>query len=45
MNRMTGSDVLQIALYMGTVLGLSWPLGRYMARVFEGKITVWGRIA
>ena len=45
MNRMTGSEVLQIALYLGTVLCLSWPLGRYMARVFEGKITVWGRIA
>lgn len=33
----TENDALQILLFMGTVLGLSWPLGHYMARVFGGK--------
>ena len=41
---MTGSDALQIFLFIGTVLGLAWPLGHYMARVFSGKPTLVGRI-
>ncbi len=41
---MTGSDALQIVLFLGTVLGLAWPLGTYMARVFSGKPTLIGKI-
>ncbi len=41
---MTGNDAFQIFLFIGTVLGLAWPLGYYMARVFSGKPTFVGRI-
>ncbi|MDI3328528.1 MAG: potassium-transporting ATPase subunit KdpA [Alicyclobacillaceae bacterium] len=33
------SDLLQMALLIGAVLLAAWPLGRYMARVFEGQRT------
>ncbi len=32
---MTGNDVLQIALYFSVLWSLAWPLGAYMARVYE----------
>ncbi len=32
------NDYLQMALYMGLLLLLAYPLGLYMARVYEGKV-------
>jgi K+-transporting ATPase ATPase A chain len=40
---MTGNGLLQITLYMAVLLLLVKPLGSYMARVYEGKITFLGR--
>jgi K+-transporting ATPase ATPase A chain len=34
---MTGNAILQIALYMVVLLGLAWPLGAYMARVYTDR--------
>ncbi|WP_300163682.1 potassium-transporting ATPase subunit KdpA [Solidesulfovibrio sp.] len=34
---MTGNALLQIALYLAVLLGLAWPLGAYMARVYAGR--------
>ncbi len=36
---MTAHTLLQYALYFGALIGLSLPLGAYMARVYEGKAT------
>jgi K+-transporting ATPase ATPase A chain len=36
---MTGSGIIQIALFFGLVFALTKPMGAYMARVFEGKRT------
>ena len=33
---MTGQGILQLALYLIVLLALAWPLGVYMARVFDG---------
>ncbi|MDI3256469.1 MAG: potassium-transporting ATPase subunit KdpA, partial [Kyrpidia sp.] len=33
------SDVLQMVLLLAAVLLAAWPLGRYMARVFQGQRT------
>jgi K+-transporting ATPase ATPase A chain len=35
----TGSGVLQIALFLAVLIGAAWPLGVYMARVFAGERT------
>ena len=40
---MTGRDGLQIGLYLVALLALAWPLGTYMARVYEGKDTFLSR--
>lgn len=37
---MTVAGWLQIALVLGAVLAAAWPLGRYMARVFDGERTL-----
>ena len=34
---MTVSGIEQIVVYLALLLGLAWPLGAYMARVYEGK--------
>ncbi|HXM38546.1 MAG TPA: potassium-transporting ATPase subunit KdpA [Gemmatimonadales bacterium] len=34
---MTANGWLQIAFYMVVLLGLAWPLGAYMARVYDGE--------
>jgi len=34
---MTSSSILQIALFLAVLLGLAWPLGAYMARVYTGR--------
>lgn len=34
---MTANAYLQIGLYFAVLLGLAWPLGEYMARVFMGR--------
>ncbi|HLX59781.1 MAG TPA: potassium-transporting ATPase subunit KdpA [Planctomycetota bacterium] len=34
---MTTNGYLQIALYLGALIGLSFPLGWYMAKVYEGE--------
>ena len=34
---MTASGVLQLLLYLAVLLILAWPLGAYMARVYEGR--------
>src|SRR5207253_11301568 len=36
---MTGTGILQIALFFGLILVCAKPLGWYMARVFEGQRT------
>ena len=33
---MTGQGLLQLAVYVIVLLALAWPLGVYMARVFDG---------
>ncbi len=34
---MTGNGWGQLALYLAALLGLAWPLGGYMARVYQGE--------
>ncbi len=34
---MTGNAWGQLALYLAVLLGLAWPLGGYMARVYQGE--------
>lgn len=34
---MTASGIDQIVIYLALLLGLAWPLGAYMALVYEGK--------
>ena len=34
------TDILQFLLYGATLVALAWPLGAYMARVFEGERTL-----
>jgi len=34
---MSGADLLQLVLYLVVLLGLSWPLGLFMARVYQGR--------
>ena len=41
---MTGMGVLQIVIFFGVLLLLTKPLGRYMARVFEGERTFLHRV-
>jgi K+-transporting ATPase ATPase A chain len=36
----TANAMLQLALYFAVLIGLAWPLGSYMARVYEGE-RVW----
>ena len=36
---MTGSGLLQIALYLAVLLALVRPLGTFMARVYQGENT------
>ncbi len=42
---MTGNAYLQIALYLGALLLLAEPLGRYMANVYEGRVAFLNRFA
>ncbi|MBK6741831.1 MAG: potassium-transporting ATPase subunit KdpA [Hydrogenophilales bacterium] len=35
---MTGNGYFQLALYLITLIGLAWPLGLYMARVYKDEI-------
>ncbi|MCC6573864.1 MAG: potassium-transporting ATPase subunit KdpA [Planctomycetes bacterium] len=35
---MTWQSYVQLALYLGVLIGLSFPLGKFMAHVFEGKV-------
>ncbi|WP_433934458.1 potassium-transporting ATPase subunit KdpA [Sorangium cellulosum] len=41
---MTASGALQIALYLAVLIGLSVPLGIYMARVYQGERGLMARI-
>jgi K+-transporting ATPase ATPase A chain len=34
---MTTNSILQLLFYIVVLTGLSWPLGRYMAKVYDGK--------
>ena len=36
---MTGIAIVQCTLYLAVLIGLSVPLGRFMARVLEGERT------
>ncbi len=38
------SDILQFILYAGVVTGLAWPLGLYLARLYQGEATVASKI-
>jgi K+-transporting ATPase ATPase A chain len=40
----TPSSILQIIVFLVLLLGLSKPLGDYMARVYEGKATIASRV-
>ncbi|GAA5182251.1 potassium-transporting ATPase subunit KdpA [Niveibacterium umoris] len=40
---MTANAFLQAGLYVVVLLALAWPLGHYMARVFEGKLPMFVR--
>jgi len=40
---MNGNGVLQMALYVAVLLLMAWPLGIYMARVYEGSAPRWVR--
>ena len=35
---MTGNGYLQIGVYLAVLLLLAWPLGIYMARIYQGDI-------
>ncbi len=35
---MTGNGYFQLALYLAVLLGLAWPLGLYMARVYKDEL-------
>ncbi len=37
---MTGNGYLQLGLYLVVLLACAWPLGRYMARIYQGDIPV-----
>jgi K+-transporting ATPase ATPase A chain len=41
---MTAQGLLQLALYLVVLLALAWPLGVYMARVFDGPATPLDRV-
>ena len=34
---MSGADLLQLVLYLAALLALSWPLGLFMARVYQSR--------
>jgi K+-transporting ATPase ATPase A chain len=40
----SANGIGQILLFIGVLLLLAWPLGAYMARVYEGGSTVLGRV-
>ncbi|MFA5083644.1 MAG: potassium-transporting ATPase subunit KdpA, partial [Hydrogenophilaceae bacterium] len=35
---MTGNGFLQLGLYLVALIGLAWPLGLYMARIYKDEI-------
>ncbi len=35
---MTGNGYFQLALYLAALIALAWPLGLYMARIYQGEI-------
>src|SRR5262245_10048279 len=41
---MTPTGILQLIVYMAVLIALSKPLGDYMARVYEGKATLAGKV-
>src|SRR5262245_55062013 len=41
---MTPQGLLQLACYLPLLLALAWPLGLYMARVFDGPPTALDRV-
>src|SRR5262245_16560698 len=41
---MTAQGLLQLALYLAVLLALAWPLGLYIARVFDGPATPVDRV-
>jgi K+-transporting ATPase ATPase A chain len=40
---MTGNGYFQLALYLIALIGLGWPLGLYMARIYRDNIPVFMR--
>ncbi|MGD9611155.1 MAG: potassium-transporting ATPase subunit KdpA [Desulfovibrionaceae bacterium] len=42
---MTTSEYLRVILYFLVLFALAWPLGLYMARVYEGRPVFWDRVA
>jgi K+-transporting ATPase ATPase A chain len=40
---MTAQGILQLAIYLVVLLALAWPLGVYIARVFDGPAPLWVR--
>jgi K+-transporting ATPase ATPase A chain len=40
---MTGNGYFQLALYLAILLGLAWPLGLYMARVYRDELPAFVR--
>ena len=41
---MTAQGIVQIGVYLAVLLALAWPLGAYMARVFDGLPTPFERV-
>ncbi len=40
---MTGNGAFQLALYLVALIGLAWPLGLYMASIYQGEIPAFMR--
>lgn len=40
---MTGNGYLQLGLYLAVLFASAWPLGRYMARIYQGDIPLFIR--
>ena len=41
---MTANAALQLAFFLALLLAFAWPLGHYMARVFDGRARLAGRV-
>ena len=40
---MMGNALMQVAAFFALLFAFAWPLGRYMARIYQGDIVPWMR--